>query len=222
MKSDNERIEAFLKGVVLPEYESDGHARQLRAQILSGLQARRAGKGTGRWWKTAALLLGLLAATVGLPYFVLSATGPLVQAWVARRGQVPYRLFALSNLASMLALLSYPMAVEPLLPLRTQAWSWSAGFLAFAGLMGTLAWRNARAVVPALPDGPAPPAPPPGRRLSWILLAALPTVLLMAVTSHLSTNVAPIPFLWVVPLALYLLSFIICSTSKNTPSSTRS
>ncbi|HEX9011527.1 MAG TPA: fused MFS/spermidine synthase [Holophagaceae bacterium] len=159
-------------------------------------------------------LLGLLAATVGLPYFLLSTTGPLVQAWVARQGQVPYRLFALSNLASMLALLSYPVAVEPFLPLRVQAWTWSLGFLAFAALVFVLARRNARTMVQEHLDVP-PPAPAAGRQLSWILLAALPSVLLMAVTSHLSTNVAPIPFLWVVPLALYLLSFILCFDSDR-------
>jgi hypothetical protein len=155
-------------------------------------------------------LLGLLALTVGLPYFLLSTTGPLVQAWVARQGRVPYRLFALSNLASMLALLSYPLVVEPLLPLRAQSWAWSVGFAAFAGLVFTLARRNAREV-PRLPSEPeASVAPTATLKLLWIAFAAVPTILLMGVTTHLSTNVAPIPFLWVLPLALYLLSFILC------------
>ncbi len=160
-------------------------------------------------------LLGLLAATVGPPYFLLATTGPLVQAWVARRGVVPYRLFALSNLASMVALLSYPVAVEPFVALRAQTWIWSSGFAAFAGLVFLLALRNARAWLPEPAPESATPAPGAGRRLLWIVLAALPSVLLMAVTSHLSTNVAPIPFLWVVPLALYLLSFILCFDSDR-------
>src|SRR5882724_6426090 len=90
------------------------------------------------------LIIGLLATSVGLPYFVLSTTGPLVQAWYARshQGAVPYRLFALSNLGSMLALVSYPLAVEPLLTLGHQAAIWSAGFVGFALLCGALAWRS--------------------------------------------------------------------------------
>lgn len=155
-------------------------------------------------------LLGLLTLTVGLPYLLLSTTGPLVQAWVARRGRVPYRLFALSNLASMLALVSYPLLVEPFLPLRAQSWLWSAGFLTFAGLVFSLARRNAHEV-PNI-QVPREPAEGPGthQKLLWIAFAVVPSILLMAVTTHLSTNVAPIPFLWVLPLGLYLLSFILC------------
>jgi hypothetical protein len=97
-------------------------------------------------------LLGNLFLTVGLPYFLLSTTGPLVQAWVARKGHVPYRLFALSNLASMLALLSYPVFVEPIFKLQTQTWAWSAGFLVFGGLVFTQARRSAaRGRTPAIP-----------------------------------------------------------------------
>jgi len=155
-------------------------------------------------------LLGLLTLTVGLPYLLLSTTGPLVQAWVARRGQVPYRLFALSNLASMVALFSYPLFVEPYLPLRAQSWAWSAGFLLFGALVLTLARRVAHEV-PALPYEPEPlERPGAGMKALWIAFAAVPSALLMAVTTHLSTNVAPIPFLWVLPLGLYLLSFILC------------
>ena len=157
-----------------------------------------------------ARLLALLVLTVGLPYLLLSSTGPLVQAWVARRGHVPYRLFALSNLASMLALLSYPLVVEPFVPLRAQSWLWSAGFVAFAVLVFTLARRNAqeRPLEPVIQESEAAPAV--GMKVLWIVFAAVPSMLLMAVTTHLSTNVAPIPFLWVLPLALYLLSFILC------------
>ena len=155
-------------------------------------------------------LLGLLTLTVGLPYLLLSTTGPLVQAWVARRGRIPYRLFALSNLASMLALVSYPLLVEPFLRLKTQSWLWSAGFLTFAGMTFVLARRNAPAIPGVqVPEEPAE-RPAAGQKLLWITFAAVPSMLLMAVTTHLSTNVAPIPFLWVLPLGLYLLSFILC------------
>jgi len=159
-------------------------------------------------------LLGLLTAMVGLPYFLLSTTGPLVQAWVARQGKVPYRLFALSNLGSMLALLGYPVLVEPFLRLRHQAWAWSAGFALFAVLLLLVARRSARPAAACVPDDPAPP-PGTALKLLWVLLAAVPSILLMAVTSHLSSNVAPIPFLWVVPLTLYLLSFILCFDSDR-------
>lgn len=161
-------------------------------------------------------LLGLLALTVGLPYLVLSTTGPLVQAWVARRGQAPYRLFALSNLASMLALFSYPLLVEPFLPLKIQSWIWSSGFAVFALLVFVLAQRSAQEE-PAIPEDSTSEEAPPGSglKLLWIAFAAVPSVLLMAVTTHLSTNVAPIPFLWVLPLGLYLLSFILCFDSSR-------
>lgn len=155
-------------------------------------------------------LLGLLTLTVGLPYLLLSTTGPLVQAWVARRGQVPYRLFALSNLASMLALFSYPLLVEPYFPLRSQSWLWSAGFLLFSGLVFTLARRNTHEVRPAEEEASPLAAPGRGLKFLWMTFAAVPSMLLMATTTHLSTNVAPIPFLWVLPLGLYLLSFILC------------
>jgi SAM-dependent methyltransferase len=164
-------------------------------------------------------ILGLLAASVGLPYFLLATTSPLVQAWYARgrAGALPYRLYALSNLGSMLALVSYPFVVEPWLPTRVQALGWSVAFVAFAAVCGALAWRVR--VLPADLDTAADhvPAPPPGLAdyTLWAGLAAAASVLLLAVTSHLSQNVAPIPFLWVLPLALYLLSFILCFEGRG-------
>ena len=168
-------------------------------------------------WKPAGgddptwLILGLLATSVGLPYFMLSTTGPLVQAWYARshQGAVPYRLFALSNLGSMLALISYPLLVEPWLPLGRQAAVWSAGFVLFALLCGTLAWRSRNAETAMPPPGESEP-PTPGLRALWAALACCASVLLLAFTSHMTLNIAAIPFLWVVPLALYLLSFVLC------------
>jgi len=122
----------------------------------------------GAMWKTATIgnpslrILALLAATVGAPYFMLSSTSPLLQAWYARhhRGGMPYRLFALSNGASMLALLSYPLLVEPNLPTRTQAIAWSAAYVLFAALCGLTAWRSSREPVDAAPV-PAETGHPP-------------------------------------------------------------
>lgn len=164
-------------------------------------------------------ILGLLAATIGLPYFLLSTTGPLIQAWYVQKhpGGIPYRLFALSNLGSMLALLSYPPLIEPNLTLRQQSFTWSAGFAVFALLCAYTGWHSRGAAtafaVGADPEqaspAEAPAAPSSGLMGLWVALAAAATMLLMTVTSHMSMDVAPIPFLWVLPLALYLLTFII-------------
>jgi SAM-dependent methyltransferase len=156
-------------------------------------------------------ILGLLATSVGLPYFVLSTTGPLVQAWHARahHAVTTYRLFALSNLGSMLALLSYPLLVEPMLALGKQAAIWSAGFVLFALPCATLAWRSRDGDAPI---SPAEEAAKPGWGLQalWAALAACASMLLLAFTEHMTLNIAAIPFLWVLPLALYLLSFVLC------------
>ena len=156
-------------------------------------------------------ILGLLATSVGPPYFVLSTTGPLVQAWYARshEGAAPYRLFALSNLGSMLALLSYPLAVEPLLTLGTQATVWSAGFVLFALACAMLAWRSKGAEAQHL-AGAESGKPGLGLQALWAGLACCASVLLLAFTGHMTLNIAAIPFLWVLPLALYLLSFVLC------------
>lgn len=162
-----------------------------------------------------ARILGLLAVTIGLPYFLLSTTGPLIQAWYAQShpGSVPYRLFALSNLGSMLALLSYPPLVEPYLTLKQQAWVWSVGFAAFAVLCSATGWRSFR-LAAAGGGRPDPeedgPAPAVSLHALWAALAACPSMLLLALTTHMSMDLAPIPFLWILPLALYLLSFILC------------
>lgn len=163
-------------------------------------------------------ILMLLAVTVGLPYLMLSTTGPLVQAWAARQhaGGRAYRLYALSNLASMLALLAYPPLIEPNASSAGQSIGWSAGYAAFVALALLATWRAAR-------EGAGAPAPTasavtdmraeaPGLReqVLWMLLAMLGSVFLLAVTTHVTQNVASIPFLWVLPLSLYLLSFILC------------
>lgn len=156
-------------------------------------------------------ILGLLTVSIGLPYFVLSTTGPLVQAWFARErsGTVPYRLFALSNLGSMLALLAYPVAVEPVLPTRWQSWLWSGLFVCFGISCALLAWRGRHGKVDHEVHHANHPAVPVKTHLLWAALAACPSILMVADTSYLTENIAPIPLLWVLPLAIYLLSFIL-------------
>ena len=165
-------------------------------------------------------ILGLLTVTIGLPYMVLSTTGPLIQAWFARErpGVLPYRLFALSNFGSLLALLAYPVLVEPVLPTRWQSLVWSGLFVVFALLCALLAWRGRKGAVvkiDATAVTEASTASPFSLRLTWISLAACPSILMVADTSFLTENIAPIPLLWVIPLALYLLSFILCFERKG-------
>ena len=169
------------------------------------------------------LILGLLAATIGLPYFLLSTTSPLVQAWFAQSfpGKSPYRLFALSNLASMLALLGYPFALEPWVTTRLQSYGWSGAYVAFALLTAASGWfslsaRPAGASVPLAGKGNATEAPPTlGRQLLWTALAATGSYLLLAVSNHICQNIASIPLLWIAPLSIYLLSFILCFDSTR-------
>ncbi len=169
-------------------------------------------------------ILLLLAATIGLPYFILSSTTPLLQVWYVRRtgNQVPYRLFALSNFGSMLALLSFPFLVEPNLASPMQAYTWSGLYVAFALLCGYAAWASQESAAPVVAAPVATeaataekPAPSFGEMGLWVALAACASALLVSVTNHLSANVAPIPLLWVVPLALYLLSFILSFESDK-------
>ena len=157
-------------------------------------------------------ILGLLAVSIGLPYFVLSTTGPLVQAWFARErsGQVPYRLFALSNFGSVLALLFYPLAIEPVFATRWQSYLWSGLFVGFVVACGFLAWHGRHGKQSILQHhGEDSPAPGFAVMVLWAALAACPSILMVADTSFLTENIAPIPLLWVVPLALYLVSFIL-------------
>lgn len=173
-------------------------------------------------WKPAgdenpvARILLLLFATVGLPYFLLSSTSPLIQAWFAREfpGSSPYRLFALSNLASMLALLGYPFLFEPWLASPSQSWAWSGGYALFVATCGALAWRSRSlpALARAAPSAAeaAEPRPAAATLVLWLALATMGSVTLLAVSNHLTQNVSSIPLLWVVPLAIYLLTFILC------------
>lgn len=150
----------------------------------------------------------LLLLTAGLPYMLLAATGPLVQVWLVAIGRSPWRLFAISNAASIGALVAYPFVVEPLLGLRAQARLWGAFYILSAILIALLAWRT---LVPvSLQGGKARQAATPvPSLLTWILLAALPTALLVATTDFLTRDMPAIPLLWILPLALYLLSLVV-------------
>lgn len=157
-------------------------------------------------------ILGLLGLTVGLPYFLLSTTGPLLQAWYARRfkGAMPYRLYALSNAGSMFALISYPVLFEPFFTTHQQAAMWSMGFGVFMALCATTAYFSMNASSSETHETETGDRPSTTRYILWMALPAVASVLLLAITNHLSANVAAIPFLWVLPLSLYLLSFILC------------
>lgn len=165
-------------------------------------------------------LLSVLALSIGAPFAVLSATAPLVQAWYARTlgaqtGKEPYALYAASNLGSLLALLAYPALIEPLSTLAGQRYGWTAGYAAFGLLMAALAWTASRATATAAPGAAEPAAPVSWTQRSiWIVLAAIPCSLMLGVSSYITTDVASAPFLWVLPLALYLLTFIIAFQSR--------
>lgn len=166
-------------------------------------------------------IIGFLAVTIGLPFAALSANSPLVQAWFtrARPGASPYRLFALSNLASLLALLGYPLLLEPTLATRPQAWLWSGGYVLFVAVALFATWRDSR--LPATPvaaaetTAEAGAAPTTGDYALWTTFAAIGSVLLLAVSNHLTQNVAAVPMLWVLPLALYLITFILTFESAG-------
>lgn len=159
-------------------------------------------------------LLGVLTLSVGLPYAAISATAPLLQAWYARTGRAdshdPYHLYAASNLGSLLGLAAYPIAVEPLLGLSTQAVSWAWGFVAVGAAIVAAGWLATRTdSAQAAAPGEAAPTSTWGDRLFWMAAAAAPSSLMLGVTNHISTDVASAPFLWVIPLALYLVTFVI-------------
>lgn len=159
-------------------------------------------------------VFAVLGSTIGLPFLVLGATSPLMQVWWARLhgSGIPYRLFALSNLASLLALGLYPTLIEPRLTLEAQRIAWCCGFAVFALITGVLAWKARTTVKASAPEGAvagqgAPAAPV--QKLLWVLLPMCAAMQLSAVTSYLTANIAAIPMLWILPLGVYLLTIII-------------
>ena len=190
----------------------------LSLPIIAGSNWKPAGDEDPAW-----RILGLLTATIGLPYFLLSTTGPLVQAWFARNfpAATVYRLFALSNASSLVALVAYPFVVEPYVTTHGQSLGWSAGYGLFAALCAAsalyslraqLQFAPAQAAVNAVNSGPAPRA---ADYALWLTLAALGSFMLIAVTNHITHDVASVPFLWILPLSLYLLSFVLCFEGRN-------
>jgi hypothetical protein len=189
-------------------------------------------------------ILLMLTAVLGLPYVLLSTTGPLLQSWYARVGQAissppdaenpgkspvqgstkspagaqPYRLFAVSNAGALIALMAYPLWIEPRLSVHVQERLWSIGFVIFAVLCAITAWMAANPAQEAATGSPASheiDSPTLMRRLEWIGLAAVGSMLLLATTNQLTENVAPVPLLWIVPLAIYLVSFIVTFESSR-------
>jgi hypothetical protein len=164
----------------------------------------------------------LLAISIGLPYFMLSTNSPLMQAWFNRifPGKSPYRLYALSNLGSLLALISYPVIVEPLMALQWQGWMWSGLYIVFAVVAAYAAFSSRRSgtkppeAAPTVDPGSIS-RPKAGVIGLWIALSATASVLLLAVTNQITQEVASIPFLWILPLTIYLLSFILAFESER-------
>ena len=164
-------------------------------------------------------LIGLFTVSIGLPFFALAANSPLLQAWFARTdhpaAKDPYFLYAASNIGSFLALVSYPTVIEPFVRLGDQVRFWSIGFCLLIVLLaacGILLWRSP---APAAPAHSAADAPPTWKDAAfWVALAAVPAGLLVAVTAHISTDVGAVPLLWAVPLALYLLTFVIAFSRR--------
>ena len=167
-------------------------------------------------------LLGLFAVSIGLPFFALAANNPLLQAWFVRTGHPagpdPYFLYASSNIGSFLALLSYPVLLEPMFTLRTQNLMWTGGYgllIALIAGCGVLLLRSpGREAADRETEATSAPAPGWVLRARWIFLAAVPSGLLIAVTAHISTDVAAAPLLWVLPLSLYLLTWVLVFQSR--------
>jgi predicted membrane-bound spermidine synthase len=211
-----------------PKTQATVHIALLAASLLFlPILARESLKPGGE--EDAALaILWLLAATIGLPYFLLSSTGPLLQRWIAHRfpERTVYRLFALSNFGSLAGLLAFPFVIEPFAPSATQAWAWSAAYAVFAIACAATAWQAQRTLAAREgdPAGSAPAAPErrgegqapgAGDYALWLALSALGSVLLLAATSHITQNIASVPFLWVLPLTLYLLTFVLAFEGRG-------
>jgi len=159
-------------------------------------------------------LFGLFAVSIGLPFFTLSASAPLLQSWFAASGHPqaknPYVLYAASNLGSFAALFAYPVMIEPWLTLSVQTRIWSAGFaiLAVLAAIAPLFVEDASSAIAVRPKPSDDVAPGLGDRARWVVFAGIPSGLVVAVTAHITTDIAAAPFLWVIPLAIYLLTFV--------------
>lgn len=164
-------------------------------------------------------MLGMMSATVGVPFLALSTLSPILQRWFASCGaRNPYWLYAASNAGSLIGLLAYPLLIEPWLGLRAQSRWWSAGYVALAALVAVCAlllWRSGEGAKPEAADAGSRSSVSVTQRLRWVLLAAAPSSLMLSVTTHLSMEVAAMPLLWVVPLAIYLVTFILVFAQRQ-------
>jgi SAM-dependent methyltransferase len=171
--------------------------------------------------------LGLLTGAVGLPFFALSTTAPMLQRWFSKSGDPsaadPYFLYAASNAGSFLALLSYPLLIDRLLPLSVQARWWAVGYTVFVVLLGASVLavlgraRNAPIARPSTAGASDLAAHPFARRVRWLMFALIPSSLMLGVTTHISTDLAAVPMLWVLPLSIYLLSFVLVFARRPLP-----
>jgi protein-L-isoaspartate O-methyltransferase len=168
-------------------------------------------------------LLRTMTVTVGIPFFVVSTTAPLLQRWFAvfpiASARDPYFLYAASNLGSMVALLGYPFILEPLIGVRAQTTMWAGGYAMLCGLIAACVWllRTVPKQREAFEERPVAIRPlRRWERLHWVLLSFVPSSLMLGVTTYMSTDIAPVPLLWVVPLALYLLTFVLAFSPRET------
>jgi hypothetical protein len=210
-----ELVHVILLGLVLVQVIALGFV--WASPITPGLDWRPLGLAFPIWE-----VFKLLTISIGPAYFLLSTNSPIMQAWFSRAypNRSPYALYALSNVGSLLGLITYPILIEPNLALAGQGWIWSAGFMLFALVTGFGAIRSLRAQRTALLEPEAPleaPAPLPGRGVQgmWLALSGCASVLLLATTSHITQEVAVIPFLWVLPLTIYLLTFILAFSDER-------
>ncbi|AXC10681.1 integral membrane protein-like protein [Acidisarcina polymorpha] len=201
-----------------PRAQAVIHMALLTLALLS-LELRVHPSATAVTWHPILSILGLLAVSIGLPFLTLAATSPLLQAWYSRAGgseAPPWWLFALSNAGSLFALFLYPALIETHLALHWQVIVWAIGFCVFSAFCGALALQSRRiGSAAAAVDRPSPDQDSPRSWALWILLPGCASMLLCAVTNHLGENIAAIPLLWIVPLAAYLLSFIVAFASPR-------
>jgi hypothetical protein len=204
---------------VLTRYLASARQAALHIALLTSALSLLPIGPTARWRpgpqaSPAWLILETLTVTIGLPFALLAPTSPLLQDWLASAGdEKPYRLFALSNFASLGALLAYPMLIEPYLDSRQQSFCWSIGFLLFVVLCAIFVWQKRKAS-PTVPDGNQEPTPA-SRRAYWVALSACGSMLLLSITNQIDENVAAVPLLWILPLTIYLVSFIVTFGSQT-------
>ncbi len=214
----------FSVGCIRPRLQTLVHLGLLTASLAClPILPAETWKPTGQESPTVSILF-ILGATIGIPYLLLSSTGPLLQSWFSQThpGCSPYRLYALSNIGSLLALMTYPFFIEPLLTLRAQAYVWSGAYAIFVLLCSWCAitvrpTTSADSTLERARSTSAAPSERPGVRLliAWLSMAGIASAMLLAITNQMCQEVAVIPFLWIVPLTLYLVSFILCFDSDR-------